>query len=72
MALGPTHKACRQIGKKVPTIHSFFSKFTEKSYNKIAEKYMALPDELQKKTIRQALYIFLISFALMLILLFFR
>ena len=39
-------------------------------YNKIAEKYMQLPEEVQQKTIKQSLFIFLISFALFLILVF--
>lgn len=43
---------------------------SKKSYNKIAEKYQQLPDEVQHRTIRQALMIFLISFVLFLLLIF--
>lgn len=43
---------------------------SERSYNKIAEDFMQLPDEVQKRTIQQSLYIFLFSFAVFLVLLF--
>ncbi|MEP6674148.1 MAG: hypothetical protein ABJA78_03310 [Ferruginibacter sp.] len=36
---------------------------SEKSYLRIADRFLQLPDDLQKKTIRQALIIFLVSFA---------
>ena len=39
---------------------------SKKGYLKIAERYMQLPDELQKKTIKQGLVIFLVSFAIFL------
>lgn len=40
------------------------------SYNRIAEKYMQLPEETQQKTIKQSLFLFMFSFALFLIFLF--
>lgn len=40
------------------------------SYNRIAEKYKQRPEEEQKKTIRQSLYIFLFTFGLFLLLVF--
>jgi hypothetical protein len=43
---------------------------SKQSYNRIAENYMQLPEETQKKTIRQSLFIFLFSFGLFLILVF--
>ena len=43
---------------------------TKNSYNKIADEYLLLPDEVQKKTLKQSLYIFLISFGLTLLLIF--
>ena len=43
---------------------------SERSYNKIAEKYMLLHEEAQQKTIKQSLFIFLFSFVLFLILVF--
>ena len=43
---------------------------SEKSYNKIAEKYLQFPEEVQQKTIKQSLFIFLFSFVLFLILVF--
>ena len=43
---------------------------SERSYNKIAEKYMQLSEEAQQKPIKQFLFIFLFSFVLFLILIF--
>lgn len=43
---------------------------SEKSYNIIAEKYLQYPEVVQAKTVKRSLYMFLISFALFLILLF--
>jgi len=43
---------------------------SEASYKRIAEKYMLLTEEEQKKTIKQSLIIFLFSFALFLVLIF--
>ena len=43
---------------------------SKRSYNRIAENYLQLPEESQKKTIKQSLYIFLFSFGLFLILVF--
>lgn len=40
------------------------------SYNKIAEKYKQLPDEIQARTIKKSLLIFLVSFVILLILIF--
>lgn len=37
------------------------------SYNKLAEKFMQLPENVQGKTVKQALFIFLFSFGLFLI-----
>src|SRR2546423_165959 len=54
MALAPTHKACRQIGKEAQTIHSFFSKFTEKSYSKLNKYQYIIIDE--KSMIKEIFY----------------
>ena len=40
------------------------------SYNRIAEKFLILPEEAQQKTVKQALYAFLLSFVLFLIMVF--
>lgn len=48
----------------------WFTIGSKSSYNKIAEKFMQLPEELQEKTIKQSLFTFLFTFALFLILVF--
>ena len=46
----------------------WFTVGSVRSYNKIAEKYLQLPDEIQQRTIKQSLFVFLFSFVLFLIL----
>ena len=41
------------------------------SYNRIAENYMQLPEEVQARTVKRSLLIFIVSFGLFLVLMFF-